>query len=162
MEAPGSEENAARFGCAGKKERCSFPYVQMAALAECGTHAIVAAAMGRKGEGEETLASRILAGGAVGAGMIVMVDAGLYSYQNLSAVTGAGADAIFRVGANVGLPALEWLPGGSYRSFTADPDAKREICTGCAGGWWRSLTCREFVCVPSITRSRAGGMAARL
>lgn len=82
LEVPDSEENAAYFGYAGKKERCSFPYVQMAALAECGTHAIVAAAIGRKGEGEETLATRILSGGAIEAGMIVTLDAGLYSYQN--------------------------------------------------------------------------------
>lgn len=126
MEAPDSEENAAHFGYAGKKERCSLPYVQMAALAECGTHVIVAAAIGRKGEGEETLTSRILSGGVIEAGMIVTADAGLYSYQNLSAVIRAGADALFRVGANVGLPVLEWLPDGSYRSFIADPDAKRE------------------------------------
>jgi Insertion element 4 transposase N-terminal/Transposase DDE domain len=126
MEAPDSEENAAYFGYAGKKERCSFPYVQMAALAECGTHAIVAAAIGRKGEGEETLASRILSGVAIEPGMIVMVDAGLYSYANLRAVIDAGADALFRVGANVDLPVLEWLPDGSYRSYIADPDAKRQ------------------------------------
>lgn len=125
MEAPDSEENAAYFGYAGKKERCSFPYVQMAALAECGTHAIVAAAIGQKGEGEETLATRILSGGAIEAGMIVTLDAGLYSYQNLRAVIDAGADALFRVGSNVGLPVLGWLPDGSYLSFAADPDAKR-------------------------------------
>lgn len=125
MEAPDSEENAARFGYAGKKERCSFPYVQMAALAECGTHAIVAAAIGQKGEGEETLATRILSGGAIEAGMIVTLDAGLYSYQNLRAVIDAGGDALFRVGSNVGLPVLGWLPDGSYLSFAADPDAKR-------------------------------------
>jgi Insertion element 4 transposase N-terminal/Transposase DDE domain len=125
MEAPDSEENAAHFGYAGKKERCTFPFVQMAALAECGTHAIVAAAIGKDGEGEETLASRILAGGAIEPGMIVMVDAGLYSYQNLRAVIDAGADALFRVGANVGLPVLEWFPDGSYLSYIADPDAKR-------------------------------------
>jgi len=126
MEAPDSEENAAYFGYAGKKERCSFPYVQMAGLAECGTHAIVAAAIGQKGEGEETLASRILLGGAIEPGMLVMVDAGLYSYANLRAVIDAGADALFRVGANVELPVLEWLPDGSYRSYIADPDAKRQ------------------------------------
>ena len=125
MEAPDSEENAAYFGYAGKKERCSFPYVQMAALAECGTHAIVAAAIGQKGEGEETLTTRILSGGAIEAGMMVTLDAGLYSYQNLRAVIDAGADALFRAGSNVGLPVLGWLPDGSYLSFAADPDAKR-------------------------------------
>jgi hypothetical protein len=55
MEAPDSEENAEYFGYAGKKGRSAFPFVRMAALTECGTHAIVAAEIGRDGEGEETL-----------------------------------------------------------------------------------------------------------
>ena len=80
MEAPDSEENAAYFGYAGKKGRSAFPFVRMAALAECGTHAVVAAEIAKDGEGEETLARRILSGGAAGAGMIVMADSGLYSY----------------------------------------------------------------------------------
>jgi hypothetical protein len=58
-------------------KRCSFPYVQMAALAECGTHTIVATAIGTKGQGGETLSGRVVSGGAVGVGMLVMVDAGL-------------------------------------------------------------------------------------
>ncbi len=124
MEAPDSEENAAYFGYAGKKGRSAFPFVRMAALAECGTHAIVAAGIAKDGEGEETLARRILSGGAVGAGMIVMADSGLYSYKNFRMVIDAGADALFRVGANVGLPVLEWLPDGSYLSFIADSAEK--------------------------------------
>jgi hypothetical protein len=124
MEAPDSEENAAYFGYAGKKERCAFPFVRMAALAECGTHAIVAAAIAKDGEGEETMTGRILSGGAVTPGMIVMADAGLYSYKHFRMVIDAGADALFRVGANVGLPVLEWLPDGSYLSFIAEPAAK--------------------------------------
>ena len=54
MEAPDSEESAEYFGYAGKKGRSAFPFVRMAALAECGTHAIAAAEIGRDGEGEET------------------------------------------------------------------------------------------------------------
>jgi len=124
MEAPDSEENAAYFGYAGKKGRSAFPFVRMAGLAECGTHAIVAAAIGKDGEGEETLTGRVLSGGAVGPGMLVLADAGLYSYENFRMVLGAGADAVFRVGANVGLPVLEWLSDGSYLSFIAEPAEK--------------------------------------
>ena len=124
LEAPDSQENAAYFGYAGKKERCAFPFVRMAALAECGTHAVVAAAIAKDGEGEETMTSHILSGGAVTPGMIVMADAGLYSYKHLRMVIDAGVDALFRVGANVGLPVLEWLPDGSYLSFIAEPAAK--------------------------------------
>ena len=124
LEAPDSDENAAYFGYAGKKGICAFPFVRMAALAECGTHAIVAAEIGKDGEGEETLARRILSSGAIGPGMIVMADAGLYSYENFRLVVDSGADALFRVGANVGLPVLEWLPDGSYLSFIADSAEK--------------------------------------
>jgi hypothetical protein len=96
----------------------------MTALAECGTHAIVAAEIARDGEGEETLARRILSSGAVDADMLVMADSGLYSYTNFKMVIDAGADALFRVGANVGLPVLEWLPDGSYLSYIADSAEK--------------------------------------
>jgi hypothetical protein len=122
MEAPDSEENAGYFGYAGKKGRSAFPFVRMAALAECGTHAIVAAEIGRDGEGEETLTRRILSGGAVEPGMIVMADSGLYSYTNFKMVL--DADALFRVGANEELPVLEWFPDGSYLSFIADSKKK--------------------------------------
>ena len=124
MEAPDSEENAEYFGYAGKKGRSAFPFVRMAALTECGTHAIVAAEIGRDGEGEETLTRRILSSGAVEPGMLVMADSGLYSYTNFKMVLDAGADALFRVGANVELPVLEWFPDGSYLSFIADSKEK--------------------------------------
>jgi hypothetical protein len=96
----------------------------MAALTECGTHAIVAAEIGRDGEGEETLTRRILSSGAVEPGMLVMADSGLYSYTNFKMVLDAGADALFRVGANVELPVLEWFHDGSYLSFIADSKEK--------------------------------------
>jgi len=58
------------------------------------------------------------------AGMLVMADSGLYSYTNFKMVLDAGADALFRVGANVELPVLEWFPDGSYLSFIADSKEK--------------------------------------
>jgi Insertion element 4 transposase N-terminal/Transposase DDE domain len=124
MEAPDSEENAEYFGYAGKKGRSAFPFVRMAALTECGTHAVVAAEIGKDGEGEETLTRSVLSSGAVGSGMLVMADSGLYSYTNFKMVLDAGADALFRVGANVELPILEWFPDGSYLSFIADSREK--------------------------------------
>jgi hypothetical protein len=124
MEAPDSEENAEYFGYTGKKGRSAFPFVRMAALTECGTHAVVAAEIGKDGEGEETLTRRILSSGSVEAGMLVMADSGLYSYTNFKMTLDAGADALFRVGANVELPVLEWLADGSYLSFIADSREK--------------------------------------
>jgi Insertion element 4 transposase N-terminal/Transposase DDE domain len=124
VEAPDSEENASYFGYAGKKGRSAFPFVRMAALVECGTHAVVAAEIAKDGEGEETLTRRILSGGAAGPDMIIMADSGLYSYANFRMAVDSGADALFRVGANLDLPALEWFPDGSYLSYIADSPEK--------------------------------------
>jgi len=60
LEAPDSPENAAYFGYANKTEKCSLPFVQLAEMAECGTHAIVAAEIGKGSEGEDTLTGLIL------------------------------------------------------------------------------------------------------
>ena len=134
VEVPDSEANAQYFGYAGKYGKSAFPFVRLAGLAECGTHAIVAAEIGRRGEGEETLTSRIFSSGAISPDMLVMVDAGLYSYQHLRMVHDAGADALFRVGANVELPLLEWLPDGSYLSYVADSEAKRQALVALRSG----------------------------
>ena len=124
LEAPDSQENAAYFGYAGKKERCAFPFVRMAALAECGTHAVVAAAIAKDGEGEETMTSHILSGGAVTPGMIVMADAGLYSYKHLRMVIDAGADALFRVGQTSAFPCSNGFPTG--RTCRSSPSQRRK------------------------------------
>lgn len=65
MEAPDSGGERLVLRLCGKKGRSAFPFVRMTALAECGTHAIVAAEIAKDVEGEETLARRILLGGAV-------------------------------------------------------------------------------------------------
>jgi hypothetical protein len=46
------------------------------------------------------------------------------SFENFRMVIDAGTDALFRVGANAGLPLLEWLPDDSYLSFIAEPAEK--------------------------------------
>lgn len=125
MEAPDTPDNAAYFGYKKKSEKCAFPHVNIVGLAECGTHAVVAAEIGRDGEGERTLADRVLASGAVEPDMLITADAGLYSYDRLQLILDAGADALFRVGASLDLPVLEWLPDGSYLSYIADPAKKR-------------------------------------
>src|SRR6266508_789042 len=56
---PDSDENAAEFGYAGSGEnRSAFPKARVVALAECGTHAFVAAEVDAYAVGEKTLAQR--------------------------------------------------------------------------------------------------------
>src|SRR6266508_23715 len=53
---PGSKENAAEFGYAGSGDnRSALPKARVVALAECGTHAFVAAQIGSYDTGEKTL-----------------------------------------------------------------------------------------------------------
>jgi hypothetical protein len=120
VEVPDSKENAERFGYAGKKknEKGVFPKIPVVALAECGTHAIVGAELGAQEETETVLATRLLSSGVVTADMLVIADRGLYSHEHLQQVIDAGAQALFRVKADVGLPVLKWLPDGSYLSYS--------------------------------------------
>jgi hypothetical protein len=121
-----SKENAERFGYAGKKknEKGVFPKIPVVALAECGTHAIVGAELGAQEETETVLATRLLSSGVVTADMLVIADRGLYSHEHLQQVIDAGAQALFRVKADVGLPVLEWFPDGSYLSYSPEPRAR--------------------------------------
>jgi Insertion element 4 transposase N-terminal/Transposase DDE domain len=106
----------------GKNGTAAFPRVLVMALAECGTHAVTAAEIGTAGTGEVPLARALVSvPGNLEPGMVVLADRGLYSYKMITAVTAAGADFCVRVKGDIDLPALEWLPDGSYRSYIADP-----------------------------------------
>jgi hypothetical protein len=126
VEAFDSPANGDRFGFSGKKknEKGVFPKALVVGLAECGTHAIVAAELGAQRETEVTLATRLLATDAVGDDMLIIADKGMYSHENLKRIKDGGADALFRAKMNSDLPLLEWLPDGSYLSFSADPRRK--------------------------------------
>jgi hypothetical protein len=57
--------------------------------------------------GERTLVA------SVGPGMLVLADAGLYSYDLFGRFAATGADLAWRIGASVSLGHLRWLPDGS-------------------------------------------------
>lgn len=126
VEVVDSPANGDRFGYSGKKknEKGVFPKALVVGLAECGTHAVVAAEIGAQADTEVVLASRLLATGAIGGDMLVIADRGMYSHENLKRIKEDGADALFRAKATSDLPVLEWLPDGSYLSYSADPRRK--------------------------------------
>ena len=65
IDVPDSAENAAEFGYAGSGEnRSAFPKARVVALAECGTHAFVAAEVDAYSVGEKTLAAAAVAAAA--------------------------------------------------------------------------------------------------
>jgi Insertion element 4 transposase N-terminal/Transposase DDE domain len=109
--------NAAEFGRpgSGRGEGVgAFPQLRLVGLAECGTHALVDAALGPCTTGETTLARGIL--GSFGAGMLVLADRNFYSYALWNEARAGGADLLWRTKSNHVLPVDERLDDGSYLS----------------------------------------------
>lgn len=137
IDAPDTVENAGRFGYSGvkKNSKSAFVKVPAIALAECGTHAIVEAEFGTEADSEHTLADRLVTyTDKLEAGMLVLTDRGLYSYNLLTKTVAAGADVCMRVSATPDLPVLQWLPDRSYLSYIAEPDAKARAQTALKSG----------------------------
>lgn len=105
--------NAERFGRMGSGPKASaYPKLHVAALAECGSHAIVGAVLSGCRTGERTLVADLAA--SVGPDMLVLADAGLYSYELFNRFAATGADLAWRIGASVSVGHLRWLSDGSY------------------------------------------------
>ena len=118
-------ENEEAFGRpgSGRGERVgAFPQLRLVALAECGTHAIFAAALGSCSTGEPTLARELV--GSAGRGMLVLADRGFTAHPLFTAFAGAGADLLWRAKENAVLPVLERHPDGSFRSELVASDDK--------------------------------------
>ena len=82
IDLPDSKENAAEFGYAGSGDnRSAFPKARVVALAECGTHAFVAAEVDAYAVGEKTLAQRLYP--RLRADELLTADRGFYSWPAL-------------------------------------------------------------------------------
>ena len=113
-------DNVTEFGRLDEGPKASaLPQVRVLALAECGSHADIAASFGPCRVDERTLFTDIL--GALEPDMLVIVDRNFYSYQLWKQAWGTGADLLWRVQASVTLPVIEPLPDGSYRSMVINP-----------------------------------------
>ncbi len=113
-------QNVERFGRMGSGPKASaYPKLHVAALAECGSHAVVGAVLGGCRTGERTLAADLA--GTAGPGMLVMADAGLYSFELFNTFAATGADLAWRIGASVSVGHLRWLADGSYHALIYAP-----------------------------------------
>lgn len=118
--------NAAVFGRAGtgRGDGSAFPQLRLVALGECGTHAVIAAAMGSYTVGEVTLAKKLVPG--LQPGMLCLADRGFTAHPLFTAAAASGADLLWRAKANAVLPVLQRLPDGSFRSeLVASTDKRR-------------------------------------
>lgn len=109
-------ENAQRFGRpgTGRGDGSAFPQVRLLGIAECGTHAVTAVAVGPCTVGESTLARRVLPG--LGAGMLCLADRGFTAFPLWQQACASGADLLWRAKGNAVLPMREALVDGSFRS----------------------------------------------
>jgi transposase IS4-like protein/DDE family transposase len=121
---PDTAANRAFFGAGGSGAGPAvFPKVRVVTVSECGSHAPVAAAVGPsaggKGSGERALARRLL--GALERDWLLIADRNFYSWKDWRAAAGTGAALLWRVKSSLGLPVLEVLPDGSWRSVLIRP-----------------------------------------
>jgi hypothetical protein len=107
-------------------EQTAFPQVRVVGVAECGTHALLDAAMGPLAQGETTLAAGLLgADGALGAGMLLLADRLFAGAELWRQAAATGAELLWRTRSNAVLPVLEAFADGSYLSqVTAATDRR--------------------------------------
>ena len=122
--------NAAAFGRPGSgrgEGGGAFPQVRVVAVAECGTHAIIDAAMGPLAKGETTLAAGLLGeDGAVGEGTLLLADRLFVDAALWRQAAATGAQLVWRTKTNAVLPVLQPFDDGSYQSQIAAATDRRQ------------------------------------
>jgi hypothetical protein len=127
MTVPDSQANARAFGraSAGPRGLAAFPQVRKVSLVELGTHAelaFVVKPVNAKG-GEQGMVPSLLR--QVGAGMLLLLDAGFYSYRLWHKAVTTRAQLLLRLSSTLKLPVVEPLPDGSYLSKVYPGDYAR-------------------------------------
>lgn len=120
VDLPDSQANAAEFGYAGSGEnRSAFPKARVVALAECGTHAFLAAQIGSYETGEKTLAQRLYP--RLRDEELLTADRGFYSWTAWDTAQATGAALVWRAPTQLDLPVVKILPDGTYLSVLIKP-----------------------------------------
>lgn len=123
FDTPDEAANTARFGKpSNDRGKGAFPQVRLVALAECGTHAVFAAAMAGTTTGEQDLLRRLL--GKIGPGMLVLADRNFLGHQLWIAAAATGAELLWRAKSDTRLPVVTELAEGSYLSYLAAPGTR--------------------------------------
>jgi hypothetical protein len=117
---PDSKENAAEFGYAGSGDnRSAFPKARVVAIAECGTHAFVAAEIDAYSVGEKTLAQRLYP--RLRGDELLTADRGFYSWPAWDTAQATGAALLWRAPTQLDLPIVRVLPDGTYLTALIKP-----------------------------------------
>ena len=113
-----TDANVERFGrpasSRGDGRGGAFPQVRVLGLAECGSHAIIDAAVGAYRQGEQTLVESVLR--SLLPGMLLLADRGFFSYTLWDKARATGADLLWRIKSNAVLPVEKRYSDGSFAS----------------------------------------------
>ena len=107
--------NAQALGRPGSSRRAgggAFPQLRLVALSECGTHAIIDAALGGYETPENTLADELI--GSLGPRELCLADRGFYSFGRFQAARQTGAQLLWRVRSDLTLAREQPLSDGSF------------------------------------------------
>jgi hypothetical protein len=128
VDLPDSDGNVAEFGYAGSgANRSAYPKARVVALAECGTHAFLAAEIDAWSTGEKTLAARLYP--RLRGDELLTADRNFYSFDAWGSAVATGAALLWRAPTGLRLPVISVLPDGTYTSVLIDPKirgARRE------------------------------------
>ena len=102
-----------------------FPQVRVVGLGECGTRAVLGAALSPLAIGEQPLARQLL--GRLAPGDLLLADRNFLSHGLLADVLAAGVHVLWRAKSDVDLPVLQVLADGTWLSRIADPAASRRM-----------------------------------
>ncbi len=123
VDVPDTDKNVAEFGYAGSGDnRSAFPKARVVALAECGTHAFLAARVGAYAVGEKTLAKGLY--GRLRGDELLTADRNFYSFEAWDLATRSGAALLWRAPTGLALPVVRVLPDGTYLSVLINPSIR--------------------------------------
>jgi hypothetical protein len=123
---PATPANVRAFGRHhGARGASAFPQVQGVYLSECGTQAVIDGGFWPCHTSERVGAFRLLR--SVGAGMLLLLDRGFYSFEMIERTRARGAPVLVRVPAHVTLRVRYRLPDGSYWAsiYPSDPQRRK-------------------------------------
>jgi hypothetical protein len=115
LDLPDTDDNLDAFGVSQTQPRSAYPQARVVGLGECGSHAIIDAAIGGCRTGEQTLMPELLR--SVEPGMLILADRNFYSYNLWRQYSETGAALLWRVTTTLTLPVVKELADGSYLSI---------------------------------------------
>ncbi len=138
VDVPDSPANVAEFGYSGNDvNRSAFPKARVVALAECGTHAFVAAEIGAYADRERALAQRLYP--RLRGDELLTADRAFYSWPAWEQAQAGGAALLWRAPGTLDLPIVKVLADGTYLSLLIKPamrnaDRRQRLLTAARAG----------------------------